>query len=148
MELEQSPILSSLLSRFLYLDVYYIVSRERSGSVVECLTQVRGVVGSSITGVTVLLLSKTHGPLLNTGSTPTLLKNSFLGRKESDQTTTTTLFPFPSLDISFLSLFLFMHLYFISLSILDFLSYLLSNVISKILNIKLDTHYESLLSSL
>ena len=37
------------------------ISRERSGSVVECLTQDWGVVGSSLTGVTALWsLSKTH----------------------------------------------------------------------------------------
>ena len=35
--------------------------RERSGSVVECLTQDRGAAGSSLTGVTALWsLSKTH----------------------------------------------------------------------------------------
>ena len=35
--------------------------RERSGSVVECLTRDRGAVGSSLTGVTALwTLSKTH----------------------------------------------------------------------------------------
>ena len=35
--------------------------RERSGSVVECLTRDRGAAGSSFTGVTVLWsLSKTH----------------------------------------------------------------------------------------
>ena len=35
--------------------------RERSGSVVECLTRDRGAVGLSLTGVTVLWsLSKTH----------------------------------------------------------------------------------------
>ena len=35
--------------------------RERSGSVVECLTQDRGAVGSSLTSVTALRsLSKTH----------------------------------------------------------------------------------------
>ena len=35
--------------------------RERSGLVVECLTQDRGAAGSSLTGVTVLWsLSKTH----------------------------------------------------------------------------------------
>ena len=36
-------------------------SRERSGSMVECLTRDRGVAGSSLTGVTALWsLSKTH----------------------------------------------------------------------------------------
>ena len=39
----------------------HLISMERSGSVVECLTRDRGVVGSSLTGVTVLWsLSKTH----------------------------------------------------------------------------------------
>ena len=38
---------------------------ERSGSVVECLTQDRGAAGSSLTGVTALWsLSKTHYPSL------------------------------------------------------------------------------------
>ena len=37
------------------------VGRERSGSVVECLTRDRGAAGSSLTGVTALWsLSKTH----------------------------------------------------------------------------------------
>ena len=37
------------------------IFRERSGSVVECLTQDQGAAGSSLTGVTVLWsLSKTH----------------------------------------------------------------------------------------
>ena len=38
-----------------------VISRERSGSVVECLTRDQRVAGSSLTGVTVLWsLSKTH----------------------------------------------------------------------------------------
>ena len=41
--------------------ILILMSRERSGSVVECLTRDRGAVGSSLTGVTVLWsLSKTH----------------------------------------------------------------------------------------
>ena len=49
---------------------FLLVCRERSGSVVECLTQDRGVGGSSLTGVTVLWsLSKTHLSYLSTGST-------------------------------------------------------------------------------
>ena len=44
--------------------------RERSGSVVECLTRDRGAAGSSFTGVTALWsLSKTHLSQLSTGST-------------------------------------------------------------------------------
>ena len=44
--------------------------KERSGSVVECLTQDRRAVGSSLTGVTALWsLSKTHISQLSTGST-------------------------------------------------------------------------------
>ena len=40
---------------------YQCTNRERSGSVVECLTQDREAVGSSLTGVTALWsLSKTH----------------------------------------------------------------------------------------
>ena len=39
----------------------HILFRERSGSVVECLTRDRRVAGSSLTGVTALWsLSKTH----------------------------------------------------------------------------------------
>ena len=38
-----------------------VENRERSGSVVECLTRDRGAAGSSLTGVTALWsLSKTH----------------------------------------------------------------------------------------
>ena len=49
----------------IYIHKYIYLSRqewwERSGSVVECLTQERGVAGLSLTGVTVLWsLSKTH----------------------------------------------------------------------------------------
>ena len=41
--------------------MFHCNERERSGSVVECLTQDPGTAGSSITGVTVLWsLSKTH----------------------------------------------------------------------------------------
>ena len=44
--------------------------RERSGSVVECLTRDQEAVGSSFTDVTVLWsLSKTHLSYLSTGST-------------------------------------------------------------------------------
>ena len=44
--------------------------RERSGSVVECLTRDRGAAGSSLIGVTALWsLSKTHLFYLSTGST-------------------------------------------------------------------------------
>ena len=44
--------------------------RERSGSVVECLTRDRGAAGSSLNGVTALWsLSKTHLSYLSTGST-------------------------------------------------------------------------------
>ena len=42
---------------------HYTCKRERSGSVVECLTRDRGAAGSSLTGVTALWsLSKTHLP--------------------------------------------------------------------------------------
>ena len=44
--------------------------KERSGSVVECLTRDRRAAGSSLTGVTALWsLSKTHLSYLSTGST-------------------------------------------------------------------------------
>ena len=46
----------------LLIHVYHVsMGRERSGSVVECLTRDRRVAGSSLTGVTALWsLSKTH----------------------------------------------------------------------------------------
>ena len=50
------------LCRCKYIYIFFIkLSRERSGSVVECLTRDRRVAGSSLTGVTALWsLSKTH----------------------------------------------------------------------------------------
>ena len=71
--------------------------RERSGSVVECLTRDRGASGSSLTGVTALWsLSKTHLSLLSTGSTqevPSRITERLLsGRKESNQTNKTQRF--------------------------------------------------------
>ena len=61
--------------------------RERSGSVVECLTQDRRAAGSSLTGVIALWsLSKTHLSKLSTGSTqeePSHITERLLsGRKE------------------------------------------------------------------
>ena len=45
-------------------------TRDRSGSVVECLTRDREAAGSSLTGFTAFWsLSKTHLSLLSTGST-------------------------------------------------------------------------------
>ena len=47
-----------------------ISGRERSGSVVECLTRDRGATGLILTGVTALWsLSKTHISSISTGST-------------------------------------------------------------------------------
>ena len=65
--------------------------RERSGSVVECLTRDRRAAGSSLTGVTALWsLSKTHLSQLSTGSTqedPSRITERLLsGRKESNKT--------------------------------------------------------------
>ena len=70
---EHSAILSTFIKLFflflngrlrhvlLYTNVLILKRRERSGSVVECLTQDRGAAGSSLTGVTALWsLSKTH----------------------------------------------------------------------------------------
>ena len=52
------------------LTISNFMSRERSGSVVECLTRDRGAAGLSLTGVTALWsLSKTHLSQLSTGST-------------------------------------------------------------------------------
>ena len=60
----------SYISNDVFL-VYDILSpRERSGSVVECLTRDRRAAGSSLTGVTALWsLNKTHLSQLSTGST-------------------------------------------------------------------------------
>ena len=44
----------SLLYLFLYLGLYVQGHRERSGSVVGCLTRDREAAGSSLTGVTLL----------------------------------------------------------------------------------------------
>ena len=45
----------------LVMEYYNVLVRERSGSVVECLTRDRRAAGSSLTGVTALWsLSKTH----------------------------------------------------------------------------------------
>ena len=68
-----------------------ILARERSGSVVECLTRDRRAAGSSLTGVTALWsLSKTHLSKLSTGSTqedpPRITERLLSGRKESNQT--------------------------------------------------------------
>ena len=73
--------------------------RERSGSVVECLTRDRRAAGSSLTGVTVLWsLSKTHLSQLSTGSTqedPSRITERLLsGRKESNQTKNKTYYSF------------------------------------------------------
>ena len=53
---------SQIGSRVKLTDQKYTFSdRERSGSVVECLSRDRGAVGWSLTGITVLWsLSKTH----------------------------------------------------------------------------------------
>ena len=64
--------------------------RERSGSVVECLTRDRGAAGSSLIGVTVLWsLSKTHYPslvLVQTIKTrPCLNERLLMGGKESNK---------------------------------------------------------------
>ena len=69
------------------------IFRERSGSVVECLTRDRRAAGSSLTGVNALWsLSKTHLSKLSTGSTqedPSRITERLLsGRKESNQNKT------------------------------------------------------------
>ena len=67
--------------------------RERSGSVVECLTRDRGAAGLSLTSVTALSsLSKTHYPslvLVQPRKTfPCLTERLLMGCKESNQTKT------------------------------------------------------------
>ena len=60
------PLFDQVYYIFVNLNVYFQlmyhkIKRERSGSVVECLTRDRRVAGSSLTGVTALWsLSKTH----------------------------------------------------------------------------------------
>ena len=54
-------ILEDFISEIESFFFSYILCRERSGSVVECLTRDRRAAGSSLTGVTALWsLSKTH----------------------------------------------------------------------------------------
>ena len=64
--------------------------RERSGSVVECLTRDRRAAGSSLTGVTALWsLSKTHPSLVLVEprkTRPYITERLLMGRKESNQT--------------------------------------------------------------
>ena len=59
-----TPLISALRNRGIHYTPSILtlrVPRERSGSVVECLTRDRRVAGSSLTGVTALWsLSKTH----------------------------------------------------------------------------------------
>ena len=67
------------------------IARERSGSVVECLTQDRGAAGSSLTGVTALCPGARHiSPslvLVQPKKThPYITENFLMGRKESNQT--------------------------------------------------------------
>ena len=49
----QMPLVYAFLQFHLYA-VRYLIHGERSGSVVECLTQDRGAVGLSLTGITAL----------------------------------------------------------------------------------------------
>ena len=71
--------------------VQYIISWERSGSVVECLTRDRRTAGSSLTGVTALWsLSKTHLSYLvlvqPRKTCPYITERLLMGCKESNQT--------------------------------------------------------------
>ena len=75
----------------LFLGTYRkIFLRERSGSVVECLTRDRRAAGSSLTGVTALWsLSKTHLSSLvlvqPRKTRPYITERLLMGRKESNQ---------------------------------------------------------------
>ena len=52
----------------IFKGIHNPINRERSGSVVECLTRDRRAAGSSLTGVTALWsLSKTHLSQVSTG---------------------------------------------------------------------------------
>ena len=70
---------------------YKMYLRERSGSVVDCLTRNRGAAGSSLTGVTALWsLSKNINPSLvlvqPRKTRPFITERLLMGRKESNQT--------------------------------------------------------------
>ena len=69
-----------------------IKDRERSGSVVECFTRDRGASGLSLTGVTVLSLSKNINPSLvlvqPRKTRPFITERLLMGRKGSNQTKT------------------------------------------------------------
>ena len=55
------PTITGILTFISMIHVDVTLERERSGSVVECLTRDRDAAGLSLTGVTVLWsLSKTH----------------------------------------------------------------------------------------
>ena len=61
--------------------------RERSGSVVECLTRDRGAAGSSLTDVTAVVLLEQDTVLVQPRKTrPCLTERLLMGRKESNQT--------------------------------------------------------------
>ena len=66
------------------------ILRERSGSVVECLTRDRRAAGSSLTGVTALSLSKNINPSLvlvqPRKTRPFITEKLLMGCKESNQT--------------------------------------------------------------
>ena len=67
---DSSIEISFITSRPGHQHLYNHTPRERSGSVVECLTRDRRAAGLSLTGVTALWsLSKTHLSYLSTGST-------------------------------------------------------------------------------
>ena len=64
---------------------------ERSGSVVECLTQDGGTADSSLTGVTALCPWARHiNPSLVRNTCPYITERLLMGRKESNQTNKTT----------------------------------------------------------
>ena len=71
--------------------LFHWQARERSGSVVECLTRDRGTTGSGLTGVNALWsLSKTHFSSLvlvqPRNTRPCLTERLLMGCKESNQT--------------------------------------------------------------
>ena len=79
--------------KHLYNTYHMQKTRERSGSVVECLTRDRGAAGSSLTGVTVLCPWAKHiNPslvLVQPRKTPPYITERLsMGRKESKQNKT------------------------------------------------------------
>ena len=81
----------SQMKCFIFLSGPTLFVRERSGSVVECLTRDRGAAGSSLTSVTALWSLSIYPSLVLVQprkTRPCLTERLLMGRKESNQTNT------------------------------------------------------------